>query len=113
MMPNMDPRALKSMMARMGIKSTDVKADRVVIESELANIIIENPSITKIEAQGSVSFQISGDITEQKNSIDVNVSSDDIDMVMQKTGITDREKVESALKESGGDIAEAIIKLTE
>ncbi|MCL5423531.1 MAG: nascent polypeptide-associated complex protein [Candidatus Marsarchaeota archaeon] len=113
MMPNMDPRALKSMMARMGIKSTDIKADRVIIESGLSNIVIENPNITKIEAQGTISFQISGDISEEKKSIEAQISNEDIEMVMQKTGVKDRERVELALEESGGDIAEAIIKLTE
>lgn len=113
MMPNMDPRALKSMMSRMGIKSTEIKAQRVIIESDLLNIVIENPSITKIDMQGAISFQISGDVSEQQAQISVNISADDIKMVMEKTGITNEQKIKEALEESGGDIAEAILKLTD
>jgi nascent polypeptide-associated complex subunit alpha len=62
MMPNMDPRTMRNLMAKMGIKSTEVPASRVVIESEGKNIVITSPQVTRIEAQGVSSFQISGEI---------------------------------------------------
>ena len=64
MMPNIDPRQLKRMMDSMGIKSSEIKAGRVVIEGAEMDIVIENPQVTQINAQGNVSFQISGDIKE-------------------------------------------------
>ncbi|MGC8538127.1 MAG: nascent polypeptide-associated complex protein [Candidatus Micrarchaeia archaeon] len=111
MMPNMDPRTLKNLMSKMGIKSSEVSADSVTISCSDRDILIRNPQVTKIEAQGMVSFQISGDIEEKEKSIDIEITDDDIRMVMEKAGIEDREKAEQALKDANGDIAEAIMRL--
>jgi nascent polypeptide-associated complex subunit alpha len=111
MMPNIDPRQMKAMMAKMGIKSTEIPASKVVIESEGKSIIISSPQVTKIEAQGSVSFQISGDVSEQEDKVVMEITADDIDMVSQSTGIADKERIEQALKEENGDIARTILRL--
>ncbi|MDE1845657.1 MAG: hypothetical protein KGH53_00005 [Candidatus Micrarchaeota archaeon] len=112
MMPNIDPRTLKTMMTRMGIKSTDIPATRVVIEGLDKNIVIEDPQVLSIEAQGSVSFQISGRVVEEAKAIEkVEISEDDINTVKEQTGIGDEGAVRKALEETNGDIAEAIIKL--
>lgn len=113
MMPNMDPRALKSLMSKMGIKSSEVNADSVTIACSDRDILISNPQVTRIEAQGMVSFQISGDIEEKEKSVNVEITDEDIRMVMEKAGIDDRDKAEQALKDTNGDIAEAIMKIKE
>ena len=43
MMPNIDPRQMKAMMAKMGIKSTELPATKVTIESEGKSIVITSP----------------------------------------------------------------------
>ncbi|MCC7552784.1 nascent polypeptide-associated complex protein [Candidatus Micrarchaeota archaeon] len=103
----MDPRQMKRMMQQMGINSTDISAKRVIIESEESNIILENPSVTKISAQGQISYQISGD-----EKVEEKISKEDIQIVMEQTNV-DHEKAEKALKEKNGDIAEAILYLQE
>ncbi len=112
MMPNMDPRAMKNLMAKMGIKSSEINALRVVIETSDKNIIIENPQITKIEAQGAVSFQIGGDISENPKIIQTNITDEDIEMVSEKTGITDKDMIRERLMQENGDIAQTILDLT-
>ncbi|MCL4371705.1 nascent polypeptide-associated complex protein [Candidatus Marsarchaeota archaeon] len=112
MMPNIDPRTLKSMMAKMGITSSEVEADKVVIACSDKDIIISNPQITKIEAQGTVSFQISGDISEQPRDITLEISQDDVKVVMDSTGVSE-EKARESLEETKGDIAKAILMLKE
>jgi len=114
MMPNIDPRTMKNMMAKMGIKSSEIDADRVVIETSSMNIIITNPQVTRIEAQGTVSFQISGEISEAAKGGDakVEVTDEDIDLVAQQTGISDKALIKEKLLEENGDIAKAIIDLT-
>lgn len=107
----MDPRALKSMMAKMGIKSSEIDAQKVTIETAASQIVITNPSVTKIDAQGSVSFQISGDITESDKKVEMAITEDDIKLVSEQTGITDQQKILDAIEAANGDIAEAIIKL--
>ncbi len=114
MMPNMDPRALKKMMERMGIKNTEIDAERVVIEGRDKNIVIQPAQVTMIEAQGMRSFQISGEVSEQQKTEDkAEISDEDVRMVMERAGISDSDAARNALEESNGDIAEAIMKLQE
>lgn len=103
----MDPKKMKAMMKQLGINQEDVEAKRVIIEKEDGKIVIENPSIQKIKVQGQESFQISGDVREEAEGI----REEDIKMVMEKTG---KGKIEAkkALESAGGDIAEAIVKLS-
>ena len=111
-MPNIDPKTLKTMMARMGIKSSEIVANRVIIEGNDKDIIIEEPQVITIEAQGTVSFQISGRVSEREKLLQpIEISEDDIRTVQEQTGISDEALVKKTLEETNGDIAEAIIKL--
>lgn len=111
MMPNMDPRSLKRMMDSMGMKTTEIPALRVIIEGKERSFIIDEPSITMVEMQGNKSFQITGRISEtERDTPSLEITEDDISMVREKTGATE-EAARSALEESKGDIAEAIMKL--
>ncbi len=115
-MPNIDPRAMKSIMAKMGMKSSEIDAKRVVIEAaDGSSIIIESPQVTKIEMQGAISFQVAGDVREEAKALQeeqaLPIEEDDIDTVASQTGIGDRKRIRGALEKSGGDIAKAIIAL--
>jgi len=105
MFPNIDPKKMNALMRQMGVSQEDIIASRVVIEKEDGNIVINNPSITKIKMQGQESFQISGDIEELENG----VSEEDIKTIIEKTGCSE-EQAREALEETG-DLAEAIFKL--
>ncbi len=113
MMPNLDPRTLKNLMSQMGIKTTEINASRVIIETADKDIVITNPQVTQINAQGIVSFQISGEISENEKSSQVEITEEDINIVAEKTGIADRERIKKALEQAKGDIAEAILQLQE
>lgn len=112
MMPNMDPRTMRNLMAKMGIKSSEISAVRVIIETSDKNIVIESPQVTKIEAQGTVSFQIMGEVSETAKQAEINITDEDITMVAEKTGISDKELIRQKLMEENGDIAKAILDLT-
>ncbi len=112
MMPNVDPRTLKRMMESMGMKNTEIDAKRVIIEGVEKDIIIDNPSVTMIEMQGNRSFQVVGEVSERtKEKEAMEITKDDIEMVKEQAGISDDEAARKALEETGGDIAEAILKL--
>jgi nascent polypeptide-associated complex subunit alpha len=103
----MDPKKMQAMMRQMGIKSEDISATKVVIETESGqSLIIENPQVTQITMQGQKSFQIAGDVRMEDKS-----SSDDIKLIMEKTGCSE-EAAKDALEKSGGDIAQAILSLS-
>ena len=112
MMPNIDPRTLKNMMAKMGIKSSEINASEVIIKCPDKDIIVSEPQILQIDAQGAISFQMSGSISENQKEIKMDVSEDDIKMVMEKSGTDDYIKAKEALESANGDIAEAIMELS-
>ncbi len=109
MMPQMDPKMVKAAMKRLGIKQEDVEAERVIIETSDKNIIINNPEVSKVDMQGKISFQVSGDVTEEAR--EYVPSDEDIELVMEKTN-AEKEKVIETLKEKNGDIAESIMELS-
>lgn len=101
---------MQAMMKQMGIKQEDIDASRVTIEKrDGSKIVIDNPSIQKIVMQGNVSFQISGDVSEEEAEL---FSKYDIKTVMEKTGVSES-KAKKALENSNGDLAEAIMELSE
>ncbi|VVB79674.1 Nascent polypeptide-associated complex protein [uncultured archaeon] len=109
MFGNINPKQLQGMMKKMGIANSEINAERVIIECADKNIIIENPSVQRISMQGNISYQISGDETEEEKS---SFSEEDIKMVMEKTGKSKKEVVEF-LEKNEGDIAAAIMELKE
>ncbi|MEM0147277.1 MAG: nascent polypeptide-associated complex protein [Candidatus Micrarchaeaceae archaeon] len=111
MIPNIDPKTLKSMMDRLGIKSSNVDAQKVTIELPDKYLIVDNPQVLQIEAQGVKSFQITGNISEiskQQQPVEIEISDEDVNFVMEQAGITDPIKARRALEEAQGDIALAI-----
>jgi nascent polypeptide-associated complex subunit alpha len=58
-----------------------------------------------------LSYQIAGNVKSVEKSIAMEITDDDIKMVMEKTGVT-KEKAEEALRNANGDIAQAILALT-
>lgn len=111
MFPKLDPKKMQAIMSQMGIKQEEIDANKVIIETPEKNIIINNPSVVKINMQGQNSFQISGDITEEGNSEEENNTEEDIKTVIEKTGCTE-EQAKKSLEEADGDLAEAILSLS-
>ncbi len=110
----MNPGQMKKLMQQMGIKNTEVPATRVVIESSEGNLIVENPSVTMIEMGGQKTLQIMGDIHEEKvgennkKAHKQEGEQSDVELVMEKARCS-KEDAEKALKQSNGDIVEAIM----
>ncbi len=106
MLPGMDPKNMAKVMKQMGIKSEELGATKVTIElREGGRLVIFEPTVVQIEMQGEKSFQISGKVQEEQEA-----GEDDIRMVMEAAGCS-REEAQNALRETEGDIAEAIIHL--
>ncbi len=105
----MNPKKMEGMMKQMGISQNEIPASKVTIEKENGSrLIIENPSVIKMNVQGSDMFQITGD--EKEENPEVEISEEDIKQVMEKTGVSE-EQAKEAL-ENTGDLAEAILKLS-
>lgn len=102
-----NPRQLARMMKQMGIDTRDIPARRVIVECEGYNLVIENPAVTEINMKGQRSYQISGEVKEEQI-----IKDEDIRLVMEQANVTREDAIE-ALKLKKGDIADAILSLTE
>ena len=110
MFPGLDPKKMQAVMKQMGIAQADISANRVIIETDEKNIIINNPSVIQIKMQGATNFQVSGDVTEEEIK-EESTAEEDLEMIMEKTGC-DKEKAKEALDKSGVDLTEAILSLS-
>ncbi len=107
----MNPREIRRMMAQMGIKSTEMSdVKQVIFKGKDKDYIIDNASVTMIEAQGQKTFQVLGNLREVKKESEP-YNEDDIKLVMEQAGVT-REKAIEALKAANGEPAQAILNLT-
>ena len=110
MFGGIDPKKMQGMMKKMGIAQEEIPAKRVIIEKQDGNTIINNPAVIKINMQGQTSFQISGEVSEDKGDTSF-TNPEDIATVVEKTGCKP-EQAKQALEKNKGDIAEAIISLS-
>ena len=110
MFGGINPGQMKAMMKQMGIKQEEVEALRVIIEKADSRIIIDPANVQKIVMQGQESWQITGEAKEEtKEAV---ISEEDVQLVMEKTGKSEKE-VRKVLEEVDGDMAEAIVRLSE
>ncbi len=105
MMPGMDPKKMQAMLKQLGMKMEDISATQVLIKTDGGDITINNPKVVKTTMKGQIVYQVSGAVDE------ATFNEEDIQLVMDQTGIQDKKKIEKALKESSGEVVEAIMKL--
>ena len=110
MMPGrINPRQMNQMMKRLGINVKDIEnVEKVIIQTNDKEYIFENAEVTIMDAQGQKTYQITG--RAQIKDLKEEIPQGDIDLVSEQTGKS-KEEAKKALKETKGDIAEAIIKL--
>ena len=113
MFPGLNPKKMQAMMKQMGINQEEIDANRVVIERDDGNIIIDNPNVVKIGMQGQENFQITGEVSEGENEVEeVDNTDEDIKTLMEKCNCLE-EEAKLALDKANGDLTEAILNLSE
>ena len=105
-MGKMNPKQMQGMLKQFGIKTEEVPAKRVIFEFSDKRIVIEEPTVTAMVVQGQKTFTVMGKETEENTG----VLETDIRLVQEQTGASEQ-NAKSALEETNGDIAEAIVKL--
>ncbi len=115
MMPGMpgkmNPRQMNKMMKRLGINIKEIKnVKQVVIKTDTKEYIFDDADVTIMDAQGQKTYQVTGNprVEEKEEGI----PEEDINLVMEQTGKS-KDEAKKALEETDGDIAEAVLKLTE
>jgi len=106
----MNPKKMQGMMKQLGIEMIDIdNAEQVIIQTTDGDIIISNPSISIMRAQGVDTYQINGDVRKVPKKLVV--PAEDIRLVCEQTGASE-EAAKKALEENNGDLAEAILALS-
>ncbi len=106
----MNPRQMKKLMRQLGIKMEELEGVKeVVLRLEGREIVLKNPVVTVMVVQGEKTYQIVPESEEVREVLEI--PEEDIQLVMEQAGV-DRETALNALKETKGDIAEAILKLS-
>jgi nascent polypeptide-associated complex subunit alpha len=107
----MNPRQINQMMKKLGINVKEIEnVQKVIIQTDKKEYIFDSAEVTIMDAQGQKTFQISGrpKVIDRKEEI----PEEDIELIIEQTGKT-AEEAKKALEETNGDIAEAIMKLTD
>ena len=111
----MNPKQLKQMqraMKQMGMDMKDVKGvSEVIIKFKDKELIIINPKVNITDFMGQKTYQITGKPEEKKIEVEIEIPDDDIELVSAQTGAS-KEEVSKVLKETQGDLAEAILRLS-
>ena len=109
----MNGRQLNQMMKRFGINVKNIdNVEKVIIQTDTKEYVFEDAEVSVMEAQGQKTFQIIGNpIIKNKGGETVDTDKEDVKLIMEQTGKSEAE-ARKALKETNGDIAEAILKLT-
>lgn len=107
---NMNSRQMRQAMKRMGVEQQDLQAQEVIIRLADRDIVFTNPEVARVNMMGQDTYQIIGDAQEVERDTSVSISDEDIQTVMEQTGV-DKEEAADAIRKANGDLAAAIMNL--
>ncbi len=100
------------MLERMGVDMNQIPdVEEVIIRTSSKDLIIRDASVSEINAKGMRVFQVMGSDLEEVEREKPKFTEEDVLLVAQQSGVSN-ERAEAALKESDGDLAQAILKLS-
>jgi len=108
-------RDAKRMMQKMGMQVDEIEGvTEVLIRTATREIVIEKPVVTSVVVQGQKMFQVTGGSSHERapsaEAPSPEIPEADAKLVAEQTGKS-LDEAKTALKEAGGDLAEAILKL--
>ena len=106
----MSPRKMQQMMKQMGISVTEIEdVEEVIIRTADSEIVFDDAAVSIMDAAGTRIYQLTG--TPHERARELVVPDEDIQLVIEQTG-ADEDAARGALEESGGDLADAIMRLS-
>ena len=112
MIPGMNPKQMQKMMKQMGVQQEDLPVRRVDMYFDDHKIIIEPASVAIVKMMGQESFQVTGDLRKESLETSVSISDEDVQTVVDQVKCSE-EDARKAIEEADGDLAAAIMKLSE
>lgn len=113
-MRRVNPREARRMMQRMGMSMGAMPdVEQVIIKTSTKEIIVENPEVAVMEMQGQKIFQVMGEkITEKPVEKAVKIPEEDVQLVATQANVSP-EQARTALEQTNGDLAQAILLLSQ
>jgi len=113
-MRRVSPREAKRMMQRMGLSMGEMPdVQQVVFKTSTKEIIIENPEVAIMEMRGQKIFQVTGEkIVEKAIEKKTTIPEEDVQLVATQAKVS-VEEARAALEQSKGDLAQAILLLSQ
>lgn len=106
-----NPRKMATMMKQMGIDINELEnVEEVIIRTSEKDIIVRDAQVTEMDARGVKTYQVAG--TPEEVPRESEIPDEDVKLVMEQTQ-SGEDEARKALTESKGDIAAAIMKLSE
>jgi nascent polypeptide-associated complex subunit alpha len=113
-MRRVNPREARRMMQRMGLNMGAMPdVEQVIFKTSTKEIIIESPEVAVMEMQGQKIFQVTGEkIVEKAVEKAVKIPEEDVQLVATQAKVS-LEQARAALEQTKGDLAQAILLLTQ
>ncbi len=101
-------------MQRMGMSMGAMPdVEQVIFKTSTKEIIVENPDVAVMEVQGQKIFQVTGEkIIEKPVEKAVKIPEEDVQLVATQANVSP-EQARAALEQTKGDLAQAILLLSQ
>ncbi len=97
-------------MQKMGMQVQQLEdVTRVIMETPNKRIVIDGPEVATVTVQGQTIYQVGGGSVREE-STSGQTSIEDAKLVASQAGVS-QEDAADALRQSGGDLAQAIVLL--
>ncbi|NIU38712.1 nascent polypeptide-associated complex protein [Candidatus Bathyarchaeota archaeon] len=113
-MRRINPREAKRLMKRMGLNMGALPdVQQVIMKTRTKEIIIEQPEVAVMDMHGQKIFQVTGEkIVEKAIESEVTIPEEDVQLVAQQAKVS-VEEARTALEQTKGDLAQAILLLSQ
>ncbi len=98
------------------MEQEEVKVERVVMElKDGSRLVFERPQVVRMRLMGQEFYQVAGKARREEpeeSKEEPPFTEEDVKLVAERAGVSE-EEARRALEETGGDLAEAIMRLQE
>lgn len=109
---NFDNRQTRRMLERMGVSMNQIDGvEEVIIRTADKDLVIKNANVSEMKVKGSKVFQVVGEDIEERMREKPKYNKADVLLVAQQASVSEA-KAEQALKDTNGDLAQAILRLS-
>ncbi len=112
MVPSFDNRQTRRSLERMGVSMDEIAdVEEVIIRTPDRDLVIKHANVQEMKMKGTRMFQVVGEDVEERMREKPTYTKEDVLLVSQQANVSEA-KAEQALKDTNGDLAQAILRLS-